>query len=105
MLADLVSHGPLMPLLGRLASKVNELTFSSTLCPTPLWLLFVQAHNHSQMALSKIDRINGRLGNAGRIQQLVHETIDRLNHLVSRQIVEHGALPHVYVGILSESRR
>src|SRR5207247_11232059 len=90
MLPDLVSHGPLMPLLGRLSSKVNQPTFSSPLGATPLWLLLVQADHHSQMTLGKIDRVYGRPRKSGGIQQFVHEAINRLNDLVSWQIVEHG---------------
>src|SRR2546430_10562264 len=96
MLADLVSHRPLMPLLARLPSKVNQLPFTTSLSSAALRLFFVQTDHHPEMPLGKIDRIDGRLGDSRNIQYFILRAINRLNHFFAWQIVKHDYLPYIY---------
>lgn len=90
MLADLVGHGPLMPLFIRLGPKVDLPFPGRTLGPSALKLTLVKADDHSEVSLSESDGVNRRCTDPGGAKQLDDATIDLKQQIVSCKVGHHG---------------
>src|SRR5262249_10037153 len=94
VLADLVGHGPLVPLFARLGPEEDLLPPGGPLRPAALVLAAVEADDHAQVPLRQEDAVHRRPVHAGGRKQLVHGPIDDAGDFLPVQpVLEHGVYP------------
>jgi hypothetical protein len=89
VLADLMSDGPLVPLLTRFRPENDMPSAGRALGSTTLGLIAIQTDNHSKLALGQGDGINRRARDSRRPQEFCDCTINRSGDLIAWKVVSH----------------